>query len=120
HPRVPIGVARYSVARENWRVAYVDPVPSAASADCLVPDECAVELRGSPMAKAGKARLRKAGTVTAAAIAVGGAAAGWIGVAEASIPAANGKIYACYANKGGALRVINYPAQHCHSGETRI
>src|SRR5437588_3119036 len=72
------------------------------------------------MAKHGKNRLRKAGTVTAAAIAVSGAAAGWIGVAEASIPAANGRIYACYANKGGALRLINYPAQHCHSGETRI
>lgn len=67
-----------------------------------------------------KSRLRLAGTVLAAAVVASGAAAGWIGLAEASIPAANGKIYACFAKSTGALRAVNYPSKHCKRGEALL
>src|SRR4051794_39032420 len=59
HPPFPIRISRYSMARENWRLAYVDPVPSAACADCLVTDERAVELRGVVWLRRGKLGCEK-------------------------------------------------------------
>jgi hypothetical protein len=40
-----------------------------------------------------------------------------MGVAVASIPASNGAITGCYNTTSGALRVIDYPAKRCVSGE---
>jgi hypothetical protein len=40
--------------------------------------------------------------------------------ALASIPSASGVIHGCYAKKTGALRVINYSKQRCHSGELTL
>jgi hypothetical protein len=48
------------------------------------------------------------------------AALGW-GIAEATVPSANGTFYACAAKSTGALRVLsNYPTRTCKSTETLL
>jgi hypothetical protein len=46
---------------------------------------------------------------------------GSVGVALASIPSSNGRIHACYATKGGDLRVIDTAkGQKCQAGEKAL
>jgi len=56
----------------------------------------------------------RAGIAIGIAIAMLGIA---LSVTVASIPAAGGAINSCYSTRTGALRVIDYPKQHCVSGE---
>ncbi|HVY11044.1 MAG TPA: hypothetical protein VHB18_12960 [Mycobacteriales bacterium] len=71
------------------------------------------------MANSSKAGRRAA--VSAAALAAGAAGQMLAPLgAGASIPSANGTIYACYAHSNGALRVIDYPSVHCARGETLL
>jgi hypothetical protein len=59
----------------------------------------------------------RAGIAIGTAIALIGIA---IGVTVASVPASNGAITGCYKVSSGALRVIDYPAQRCVSGERQV
>jgi hypothetical protein len=52
-------------------------------------------------------RKQKIGAVGAAAVAVTGIAGAWVGTANASVPAASGKIYGCYSPRGGDLHVFS-------------
>lgn len=78
------------------------------------------------MTQSSKAGRRAA--VSAAAL-VAGAAGQMVATsaASASIPSANGTIFACYyhnppgtARADGTLRVIDYPTQHCEAHETLL
>jgi collagen triple helix repeat protein len=42
------------------------------------------------------------------------------GIAYGTIPDGNGVIHGCYAKSGGALHVINTPADDCKSNETQL
>ena len=39
------------------------------------------------------------------------------GLAQATVPDSSGMIHGCYANKGGALRVIDSPSKSCKATE---
>ncbi len=56
--------------------------------------------------------MRSRAIAAALAVALVGAC---VGIAAASIPSSSGEIGACYSKATGALRAINYPAQHCKS-----
>jgi len=66
------------------------------------------------MSQLARPRGFRTGIAVGAAIALLGVA---IGISAASIPSANGSIYACVTASTGALRVINYPSRHCSSTE---
>lgn len=67
--------------------------------------------------------VRLAATATAA---LAGTAGAWAPAAQASIPSADGTVYACYyhhdggSRPNGSLRVINYPATKCGKHETLL
>lgn len=64
----------------------------------------------------GRFRSARVAFVLGAGLALAGS---WIGHTMASIPA-SGVISACYTTRGGDLRIIDYPAKKCVSGERLI